>query len=243
MSSIAYVNNGEIVKTASQESIASQVSGSGAGDMNKDTFLQLLVAQMKYQDPLEPTSNTEYISQYATFTQVEEIQNMASTMELSRASSLVGQEVIVTTKGSDGVTSTIQGKVDFVTYEAGKAYVSIGGELYSVSDVSSVVDTTYMKAYDLATNMVSRLLELPNVNGVSEKDLSEIAAIKEIYDNMDEYQKSFVEGDIVKSLNAYVEKAEEVKKNLEAYEAKQAEEAEAAEETETTEPTDDSTTV
>ena len=53
MSSIAYVNDkGEFLKTASQESIASQVSNKNKSDMNKDTFLQLLVAQMKYQDPL-----------------------------------------------------------------------------------------------------------------------------------------------------------------------------------------------
>ena len=43
--------------------------GSG-GEMDKDAFLQLLVAQMKYQDPLEPTSNTEYVSKYATFSEL-----------------------------------------------------------------------------------------------------------------------------------------------------------------------------
>ena len=174
MSSIAYVNDkGEFLKTASQESIASQVSNKNKSDMNKDTFLQLLVAQMKYQDPLEPTSNTEYISQYATFTQVEEIQNMAASMELSRASSLVGQEVMIETKDDDGVTKSVQGKVDYVTYENGKAYVSIDESLYSVSDVTSIVDKTYMDAYALASNLIKRLTDLPAVNAVSEKDLVE----------------------------------------------------------------------
>ena len=39
--------------------------------MGKDVFLQLLVAQMRYQDPNSPTSTTEFMSQTATFTQVE----------------------------------------------------------------------------------------------------------------------------------------------------------------------------
>ena len=86
----AIVQDGKILETASESSVKKTTSNSG---MDKDAFLQLLVAQMKYQDPLEPTSNTEYISQYATFSQVEQLQNMAATMELSRASSMVGKLV------------------------------------------------------------------------------------------------------------------------------------------------------
>lgn len=234
MSSIAYVNDkGEFMKTASQESIASQVSNKTKSDMNKDTFLQLLVAQMKYQDPLEPTSNTEYISQYATFTQVEEIQNMAASMELSRASSLVGQEVMIETKDEDGVTKSVQGKVDYVTYENGKAYVSIDESLYSVSDVTSIVDKTYMDAYALASNLIKRLTELPSVNAVSEKDLLEIDSLWSIYNGMDDYQKTFIASDALKALKEYAEKADVVRERIKEYEA--------AKENETT--TEDSTSI
>ncbi len=234
MSSIAYVNDkGEFMKTASQESIASQVSNKNKSDMNKDTFLQLLVAQMKYQDPLEPTSNTEYISQYATFTQVEEIQNMAASMELSRASSLVGQEVMIETKDDDGVTKSVQGKVDYVTYENGKAYVSIDESLYSVSDVTSIVDKTYMDAYALASNLIKRLTELPAVNAVSEKDLVEIDSLWSIYNGMDDYQKTFIASDALKALKEYAERADVVRERIKEYEA--------AKENETT--TEDSTSI
>ena len=64
----AVVKDGEIQQTAAETS-AKKATKSNSG-MDKDAFLQLLVAQMKYQDPLEPTSNAEYISQYATFSQV-----------------------------------------------------------------------------------------------------------------------------------------------------------------------------
>ena len=234
MSSIAYVNDkGEFLKTASQESIASQVSNKNKSDMNKDTFLQLLVAQMKYQDPLEPTSNTEYISQYATFTQVEEIQNMAASMELSRASSLVGQEVMIETKDDDGVTRRVHGKVDYVTYENGKAYVSIDESLYSVSDVTSIVDKNYMDAYALASNLIKRLTDLPAVNAVSEKDLAEIDSLWSIYNGMDDYQKTFIASDALKALKEYAERADVVRERIKEYEA--------AKENETT--TEDSTSI
>ena len=122
----AIVQDGKILETASESSVKKTTSNSG---MDKDAFLQLLVAQMKYQDPLEPTSNTEYISQYATFSQVEQLQNMAATMELSRASSMVGKLVEIQSTNSNGETKSIQGKVEYVTYENNKAYVSIDGSL------------------------------------------------------------------------------------------------------------------
>ena len=222
MSSVAYIgDDGKIVQSASQSSIESQVSKSSTSDMNKDTFLQLLVAQMKYQDPLEPTSNTEYISQYATFTQVEEIQNMASTMELSRASSLVGEEVIINTTGSDGSKKTVQGQVDYVTYENGKAYVSIDENLYSVSDVATIIDKQYMNAYDKAAGFVARIAKLPVVGAVSEKELNEIAELDEIYNGMSDYEKTFVASDVVKSLEEYKAQAAKVKENIEAWEKAQ----------------------
>lgn len=66
---------------------------------------------MKFQDPLEPTSNTEYIAQYATFSEVEQIQNMSKSMDLSRASSLVGQTVQITSTDDNGKETTKMGKV------------------------------------------------------------------------------------------------------------------------------------
>ena len=97
----APVKDGQIVETGSQNSLKKANAGD-KNSMDKDAFLQLLVAQMQYQDPLEPTSNTEFISQYAQFSQVEQMQNMAGTTELARATSLVGKEVYVKTTDSAG---------------------------------------------------------------------------------------------------------------------------------------------
>ena len=89
MSSIAQIVNGEVVSRTTETTSTGNTNVKSTADANssldKDAFLQLLVAQMKYQDPLEPTSNTEYISQFTTFSELEQMQNMSSSMDLQRA--------------------------------------------------------------------------------------------------------------------------------------------------------------
>ena len=208
MALVAPVEHGKIVETESQNSLANK-SGNTSG-MDKEAFLQLLVAQMKYQDPLEPTSNTEYISQYAQFSQVEQIQNMASTMELQRASSLVGQEVYIKTTTSSGDTKYIQGRVDYVVYENGKAFLSIDEELYSLDDLDTVVDKTYLDAYNKAYDFTVKLNKLPVLAGIDMTDAKDIEELREIYENMNDYEKGFVAKDTVDRYKKYVEKLKEV---------------------------------
>lgn len=210
MALVAGVEDGKIIESASQNSLKNTSKTSGS-DMDKDAFLQLLVAQMKYQDPLQPTSNTEYISQYAQFSQVESMQNMAASMDLQRASSLVGQEVYIKTTTSTGETKYVQGKVDYVVYENGKAYLSIDEELYSLDDLDTIADAEYLSAYDKALAFVTKINKLPVVNGVDMTDAEAIDALEKEYNEMTEYEKSFIASDVVKTLEAYIEKLKEVR--------------------------------
>lgn len=213
MSFIAPVENGKIVETESQNSLKNTSSTSTSG-MDKESFLQLLVAQMKYQDPLEPTSNTEYISQYAQFSQVEQMQNMAATSELSRASSLVGKQVYVKTTMTTGETKYIQGKVDYVVFENGKPYLSINEALYSLDDLDTVADEEYLEAYNLAYDFVVGLNKLPSVKAVDESDIEAIQKLQEVYEGMNDYQKSFIASDKVKDYKEYVARMEELVKEM-----------------------------
>ncbi len=212
----AVIKDGKIVETAAESSVKKAATNSG---MDKDAFLQLLVAQMKYQDPLEPTSNTEYISQYATFSQVEQMQNMAATMELSRASSMVGKLVEVSTTDSNGETKTIQGMVEYVTYENNKAYVSIEGTLYAADDVTSVIDETYQTAFDLAVAFARAMNKLPSLDMLTTDDAESIETLRNGYNSLTSYQQSFISDDLVKKLKEYVNRMdkllEEQKKNEE----------------------------
>ena len=136
MSTFATVVDGVITN---QTNPSEKVTASAAekNNLDKDAFLQLLVAQMKYQDPLEPTSNTEYISQLATFSELEEMQNVSSSMEKSRASALVGQYVFMNVTDSQGVTTYPEGVVDYVVYQGGKTFLSIGEKLYNIDDLDT----------------------------------------------------------------------------------------------------------
>ena len=86
--------------------------------------MQLLVTQMKYQDPLNPNTDTEFIAQLATFSQLEQMQNLGAMTSNSQALSLVGKNVIVRTKSETGAITEIGGKVDFVNMSNGKARIS-----------------------------------------------------------------------------------------------------------------------
>ena len=127
---------------------ATQLSSgeSKSSSLDKDAFLQLLVTQMKYQDPLNPSSNTEYMSQLAQFTSLEEMENLNSTFRQSDAQSLVGSYVIIKTEDSSGGTDYVSGLVDYVTMTNGKPYLSINDNYYSYEDIDSVVDVDYITA-------------------------------------------------------------------------------------------------
>ena len=82
-----------------------------ANQMGKDTFLKLLVAQLRYQDPTNPTDGTEFLTQSAQFTVVEKLEELAksnaellSTGMVSTAASFIGKSVTYT--NSEGTEAT-----------------------------------------------------------------------------------------------------------------------------------------
>lgn len=203
----AVVKDGQLVESASENSVKNATAKNG---MDKDAFLQLLVAQMKYQDPLEPTSNTEYISQYATFSQVEQMQNMAATMELSRASAMVGKLVEIQTKDKNGDATVVQGVVEYVTYENNKAFVSIDGNLYSADDVHAVIDDAYQIAFELASAFIKAMDKLPSLGELTINDKEAVDALQEGFNKMTAYQQGFISDEYVKKLQKYVERMAEL---------------------------------
>lgn len=82
-------------------------TGTAGSALGKDAFLQLLVTQLKNQDPLSPTDNSQFVSQMAQFSSLESMQNLNTTVDglatsyqssqALQASSLVGRSVVVAT--------------------------------------------------------------------------------------------------------------------------------------------------
>lgn len=213
MAAIAQIKDGKVVESNSAASLAQSVKKDGS-TMDKEAFLNLLVAQMKYQDPLEPTSNTEFVSQYAQFSALEQMQNMSATLELSRASTLVGQTVSVNTTDSSGRATTLQGMVDYIVYENNKAYVSIEGNLYSLDDVYGVADTKYLDAYDKAEVLAAQIVKLPTYENLSLDDKEDVDELMAVYNGMSKYEKSFMASALVDKLTKASGRMEELVKDL-----------------------------
>jgi flagellar basal-body rod modification protein FlgD len=88
----------------------------GTGALDGNTFLQLLVAQLKYQNPLSPTDPTQFMSQTAQFTEVEKLQMIAdqstqllASQQSTEATGMLGQQIVAA--GSDGkdITGIVTG--------------------------------------------------------------------------------------------------------------------------------------
>lgn len=211
MGVVQKVENGKFVESNSAASLAEAAKkAQSSNTLDKDAFLQLLVAQMKYQDPLEPTSNTEYISQYATFSELEQMQNMSASMDLFRASSLVGETVLLNVRDSQGRITTVQGNVDYVVYENNKAYLSVNGDLYSMDDLDTVADPTYLEAYRMGADFLNILNKLPELANLTIADRANVEKMGEMYEGMNDYQKSFLTDEQVDLMKKYVAKMKDL---------------------------------
>ncbi len=109
---------------------------------NPQTFLNLLVAQLKYQDPLNPTTGTQFLSQTAQLTQVETMSSLESQVsaeaqlqQTQASTSMIGQKIAATL--SDG--TQVSGVVDGVTLDATSGpMLNVGGTAVPLSAVQTV---------------------------------------------------------------------------------------------------------
>jgi flagellar basal-body rod modification protein FlgD len=105
--------------------------------MGKDTFLKLLVAQLQYQNPLQPTDPSQFMAQSAQFSMVEALQNMATVVQagtsanqMVMASSLVGKTVTyVDDSGSTASASVASVKFDTTGANPPSLHLSTGKDI------------------------------------------------------------------------------------------------------------------
>ena len=209
----AEVVNGKVTSEYTDSSKKEQL-GSKLG---YDQFLQLLCAEMQYQDPLEPTSNTDYVAQMATFSQLEATLGMQDSMKASLvsdqtalASSLVGKKVIVADpKSATGYTS---GVVDYVMYKDGKVMLSVENKLYELDTLDTVANEEYYDAVVATQNLKAMLNELPDVKIIDISYKKAIEQVREAYDGLTDYQKTFVKEEDLNRLKALEKRMEELEK-------------------------------
>ena len=110
-------------------------------EMDKDAFMKLLVAQLKYQDPLSPSDPAEFLAQTAQFTSVEKLEHIATqvseqtwALALNTAGSLVGQEISFLRM--DGTTGS--GQVSSATTDPEGIVLNVDGEQVPLGAITEI---------------------------------------------------------------------------------------------------------
>ena len=105
-----------IVSPVTAQALPQQAAGDAhSAYLNYDAFLRLLVAEMKSQDPTQPTDSAQYLSQLASFSAVEQgiktnnkLDDLMTSLALSQADALIGHTVTSADGKVTGVVKSIQ---------------------------------------------------------------------------------------------------------------------------------------
>jgi flagellar basal-body rod modification protein FlgD len=110
-----------------------------------NTFLKLLVAELKYQDPLNPADPNQYLAQTAQFSMVEKINDLDTQLtamnkasQEAAAAALIGRQVVGTTATGDAVT----GAVSAVQASSSGVDLLVGGKDVPMGSVTSITEAT-----------------------------------------------------------------------------------------------------
>ena len=130
-----------ITSSAKTAGAAGSATASSTNGLDKDAFMKLLVAQLRYQDPMNPADGQEYLAQAAQFAQVERLEEIAKSQseaiayqQILLSSSLVGRQV----KAVQG-DETVEGLVTGVTFNTGSPVLVVGDRQVPVGAVDEIV--------------------------------------------------------------------------------------------------------
>ena len=133
MSTVSSVSSAANSTTNSTDSAANP-----SQTLTQNNFLQLLVAQLQYQDPMNPQSNTDMAAQLAQFTSLQQATQSSTSLSMMQANGLVGSTVNLQV---DSQTTT-SGVVTGVVFNNGTPQITVGGANYNLSQVTSVAPTS-----------------------------------------------------------------------------------------------------
>lgn len=139
MSSVSNTITNDSSYTAQSQAKTDTLTGA-ASSLTSNDFLNLMIEQLKYQDPMSPTDNSEFISQECQFAQLQATQDMSSNMSqnnsIMQTLSLVGKEVTLT--DPDDATKTITGTVDEAKFNSTGSVIVVNDKEYPISLIQAV---------------------------------------------------------------------------------------------------------
>ncbi|HTQ36813.1 MAG TPA: flagellar hook assembly protein FlgD [Steroidobacteraceae bacterium] len=125
---------------------AAATATSGSDQLGQDSFLQLMIAQMKNQDPTNPADPTEFLSQLAQFSTVQGIQNMQDSIS-SLSDALRGSQVL-------GGTSLVG---HAVLADGDSAELADTGDVYGSTTIPAGASDAYILVTDASGQQVARI--------------------------------------------------------------------------------------
>jgi len=116
-------------------------SGSARGTVSREEFLNILVAQLSYQDPLEPMDNAQFAQQIAQIESMrtsEELSNgiesLVRQQQVSSAGDLIGKYV----RAADGEGGQVEGMVDSIAIDRTGVYLKVGEYIIPIGNVFEI---------------------------------------------------------------------------------------------------------
>lgn len=161
----------DVTQTAATNPITS--APAAGGSLGKDEFLQLLVTQLKYQDPMKPMEDTQFISQMAQFSSLEQMQNLNNSFTTNKALGMIGKSII----SIDAEGKEIKGIVDSVKVSGSKAYAVVDGADISIDSIKEIYDAVVNKteeATESTETAKEELIDLSKYTGLIDKSVNAI---------------------------------------------------------------------
>lgn len=124
-------------------SAAASTQQGAKASVDYDSFLRLLVAEMKNQDPTKPMDSTQYVAQLATFSQVEQLIQSNSKLDqilqasaLSQADAVIGRQITSADGGITGIVAEVRLTSDGITavLESGEEIAVVPGVAIAAAD-------------------------------------------------------------------------------------------------------------
>ena len=133
---ISNVNNSDPTGGAGDTGQSGSAADGTAGLLDPNTFLTLLVDELKNQNPLDPTSASDFMGQIASLSQVEQLQSVSSASKMGEAAGLIGKTVTAN-NGNGTLTGTVTG----VTNGSSGPLLDIGGTAVSLDAVQKITNS------------------------------------------------------------------------------------------------------
>lgn len=111
-------------------------------DVSVDDFLNLMVAQLRNQDFMNPVDDTQYMAQLAQFTTLQQMQEMAYNSKTALFTSLIGKNVVAAKINVNGDLKKTEGPVNKVSFVDNEFLLYIGDEAFSMDQIMQVVEKT-----------------------------------------------------------------------------------------------------